>query len=173
MFLYCRKRKYEAELDSLVWKVNWDDIQTKGGQGNSQGFSMKSMVSELKRLDPNRPIANGCLLVYLTMEPVTHVKLQVSHALSELKVTVPFPNLYLSGVRGTDGYWWIVPVRLVLESTIWEVLCYMFMMPLIWKYNSFTGNKERNVHFPFRASTCTIYDYSPTIIGLLDIWKVT
>ncbi|XP_033123618.1 speract receptor-like [Anneissia japonica] len=43
-YYYYRKKKYETELDSLVWKVNWDDLQTKGDEVNKQGFSMKSMV---------------------------------------------------------------------------------------------------------------------------------
>nr|BAA75197.1 membrane guanylyl cyclase [Brissus agassizii] len=42
-FIY-RKRKYEAALDSLVWKVDWSEVQTKSTEVNSQGFSMKSMV---------------------------------------------------------------------------------------------------------------------------------
>ncbi|XP_071965376.1 speract receptor-like isoform X2 [Antedon mediterranea] len=44
VYYYYRKKKYEAELDSLVWKVNWDEMQTKGDEVNTQGFSMKSMV---------------------------------------------------------------------------------------------------------------------------------
>ncbi|XP_077991656.1 speract receptor-like [Glandiceps talaboti] len=41
-FLY-RKRKYEADLDNLVWKVNWDDVTTRGDHKKSQALSMKSM----------------------------------------------------------------------------------------------------------------------------------
>lgn len=40
----CRKRAYEAALDSLVWKVDWSEVQTKATETNSQGFSMKNMV---------------------------------------------------------------------------------------------------------------------------------
>lgn len=39
-----RKKKYESELDSLVWKVFYEDIQTRGNEKNAQGMSMKSMV---------------------------------------------------------------------------------------------------------------------------------
>nr|P11528.1 RecName: Full=Resact receptor; AltName: Full=Guanylate cyclase; Flags: Precursor [Arbacia punctulata]CAA31367.1 guanylate precyclase (AA -21 to 965) [Arbacia punctulata]prf//1411302A membrane guanylate cyclase [Arbacia punctulata] len=39
-----RKRAYEAALDSLVWKVDWKEVQTRESETNSQGFSMKSMV---------------------------------------------------------------------------------------------------------------------------------
>ncbi|NP_999705.1 speract receptor precursor [Strongylocentrotus purpuratus] len=42
-FIY-RKRAYEAALDSLVWKVDWSEVQTKATDTNSQGFSMKNMV---------------------------------------------------------------------------------------------------------------------------------
>lgn len=42
-FIY-RKRAYEAALDSLVWKVDWSEVQTKATETNSQGFSMKNMV---------------------------------------------------------------------------------------------------------------------------------
>ncbi|XP_070555138.1 speract receptor-like [Ptychodera flava] len=41
---YYRHMKYEADLDSLVWKIDWNDVQTRGQARNSQGFSMKSMV---------------------------------------------------------------------------------------------------------------------------------
>ena len=40
----CRKIKYEGELDSLVWKINFDDVQAKGKDTNKSGISMKSMV---------------------------------------------------------------------------------------------------------------------------------
>nr|XP_006821920.1 PREDICTED: speract receptor-like [Saccoglossus kowalevskii] len=43
-FVFTRHRKYESDLDSLVWKIDWNDVQTRGDQTNSQGFSMKSMV---------------------------------------------------------------------------------------------------------------------------------
>ncbi|XP_071484479.1 speract receptor-like [Diadema antillarum] len=43
-FYIYRKRQYEAALDSLVWKVDWSEVQTKSTDVNSQGFSMKSMV---------------------------------------------------------------------------------------------------------------------------------
>ncbi|XP_022107162.1 speract receptor-like [Acanthaster planci] len=39
-----RKRKYESELDSLVWKIDFEEVQAKGGQTNKSGVSMKSMV---------------------------------------------------------------------------------------------------------------------------------
>ncbi|KAJ8033679.1 Speract receptor [Holothuria leucospilota] len=44
IYYYYRKRKYEAELDSLVWKVTWEEVQTRGRERNAQGMSMKSMV---------------------------------------------------------------------------------------------------------------------------------
>ncbi|XP_071836084.1 speract receptor-like isoform X2 [Apostichopus japonicus] len=43
-YYYYRKKKYESELDSLVWKVFYEDIQTRGNEKNAQGMSMKSMV---------------------------------------------------------------------------------------------------------------------------------
>ncbi|XP_033644726.1 speract receptor-like [Asterias rubens] len=43
-YYYYRKIKYEGELDSLVWKINFDDVQAKGKDTNKSGISMKSMV---------------------------------------------------------------------------------------------------------------------------------
>ncbi|XP_070555025.1 speract receptor-like [Ptychodera flava] len=41
---YYRKKKYEAELDSLVWKIDWDELQISRDQKTAQGFTAKNMA---------------------------------------------------------------------------------------------------------------------------------
>ncbi|XP_070554875.1 speract receptor-like [Ptychodera flava] len=43
VFYFYRRRKYEAELDSLVWKIDFEEVKTRGDRAKS-GFSVKSMV---------------------------------------------------------------------------------------------------------------------------------
>ncbi|XP_077991655.1 speract receptor-like [Glandiceps talaboti] len=46
VFYFYRRHKYEQELDSLVWKVNFDEIKLRSEERGASrgGFSVKSMV---------------------------------------------------------------------------------------------------------------------------------
>ncbi|XP_006821919.1 speract receptor-like [Saccoglossus kowalevskii] len=42
---FFRRHKYEAELDSLVWKIDFEEVKLRGGQTTSRGgISIKSMM---------------------------------------------------------------------------------------------------------------------------------
>ncbi|XP_070555016.1 speract receptor-like [Ptychodera flava] len=54
IFYVYRKRKYEAELDSVVWKIHWDDLNIRGDHRKSQALSMKSMIMSTVSLIHNQ-----------------------------------------------------------------------------------------------------------------------